>query len=235
MSHSDSELKTDQKRRVKRPIFKAKRKCCPDLVNALKTHLLPEFQEQRLLKAVSVHNTEAVDKLLQLGVSANSCDRQLRSALHIAASRGYADIVELLLKYGADANNRDIIRNTPLHLAACTSNLKIITLLINGGANIRSLDLHGRNPLQLAEGKLQLLQRKWHEGAIEMVQVRAQIKEIVDVMISLWKNKEYTSWGHHRSNVDDLEMMKLSVNDSEAPIDDQMNKLLCELQEFTIQ
>ncbi|KRT84585.1 Ankyrin repeat-containing protein, partial [Oryctes borbonicus] len=172
--------------------------------------------------------------LLQMGVSANSCDRQLRSALHIAASRGYADIVEMLLKNGADANKRDIIRNTPLHLAACTNNLKIITLLINGGANIRSLDLHGRNPLQLADSKLQLLQRRWHEGAIEMTQVQAQIKEIVDIMISLWKNKEATSWGHHRTNVDDLEMMKLSMSDSAAPLNDQMNKLLCELQEFTI-
>ncbi|KAK9744854.1 Ankyrin repeats (3 copies) [Popillia japonica] len=233
MSHSDSELKSDQKLRLKRVVFKPRRKGNPALVAALKTHLHPELQEQRLLKAVSVHNTEDVEKLLHMGVSPNSCDRQLRSALHIAASRGYADIVDLLLKYGADANKRDIIQNTPLHLAACMSNLKIITLLINGGANIRLLDLYGRNPLQLAESKLQLLQRSWHAGAIEMLQVRAEIKEIVDIMISLWKNKDTTSWGHHRHNIDDLEMMKLSIDDCE-PIDDQMNRLLSELKEFTI-
>lgn len=161
--------------------YKAKRKCNSDLINALKSRLHPELQEQRLLRLVSVHNTEAVEKLLESGVNANCCDRQLRSALHIAASRGYADIVESLLKHGADPNKRDIIQNTPLHLAACTSNLKIITLLINGGANIRSLDLHGRNPLQLAESKLQLLQRSWCEGAIEMIQVRSQIKEVRNV------------------------------------------------------
>ncbi|KAI4471936.1 ankyrin repeat-containing protein [Holotrichia oblita] len=207
MSHSDSELKSDQKLRLKRMVFKTKRKGNPALVTALKSHIHPELQEQRLLKAVSVHNTEDVEKLLHMGVSPNSCDRQLRSALHIAASRGYADIVDLLLKYGADANKRDIIQNTPLHLAACMSNLKIITLLINGGANIRSLDLYGRNPLQLAR--------------------------IVDIMISLWKNKDSTAWGHHRHNIDDLEMMKLTIDDSE-PIDDQMSRLLSELKEFTI-
>lgn len=178
MSHSDSELRGHHKLRIKRPIFKTKRKQQHSDINELKLRVRFGLQEQRLLKSVALHNTEAVEELLQSGVSANSCDTQLRSALHIASTRGYADIVELLLKYGADANKRDIIENTPLHLAACTSNLKIITLLIDGGANLRSLDLHGRNPLQLAESKLQLLQRSWHDGAIEMVQVRSQIREV---------------------------------------------------------
>lgn len=59
--------------------------------------------------------------------------------------------------------------------------------------------------------------------------------QIVDVMISLWKRKEEGTWGHHRENVDDLELMKLNLNsDPPEEVDDQMDKLLSELQSFSI-
>lgn len=54
-------------------------------------------------------------------------------------------------------------------------------------------------------------------------------------MISMWKRKESGTWGHHRENVDDLEMMKLSLNTGPiGEVDDQMTKLLTELQSFSI-
>lgn len=54
-------------------------------------------------------------------------------------------------------------------------------------------------------------------------------------MISMWKRKEESRWGHHRENVDDLEFMKLSLNsDPPEQVDSQMDKLLSELQSFSI-
>lgn len=54
-------------------------------------------------------------------------------------------------------------------------------------------------------------------------------------MISMWKRKEQGTWGHHRENVDDLELIKLSLNsDPPEQVDDQMDKLLSELQSFSI-
>lgn len=58
--------------------------------------------------------------------------------------------------------------------------------------------------------------------------------QIVDVMISMWKRKEGT-WSHNRENIDDLEFMKLSLNsDPPEQVDDQMIKLLSELQAVSI-
>lgn len=148
------------------------------LKNLTPQHLQEEVQIAKLLLAVSVNNTERVKRLLDLGVSPNSTDHQLRSGLHLAASKGYVEMVKLLLQHGADPNLTDIIKNTPLHLAACLNNLEIITLLLSAGANLKSLDHYGRTPLQLAESKLQLLQRSWKEGTIEMVQLISQLQTV---------------------------------------------------------
>lgn len=185
MSHSDSEIKDelmDKVRRLKKQLhneFKAKRKLrTPEDVRNLKRKLQPLYQEIKLVQAVTSHNTEEVKKLLECGVSANSTDTEMRSALHVAVSKGYADIVQLLLNHGADPNKRDIIQNTPLHLAACVHNFSIISMLINAKADVHSLDLHGRNPFQLASSKLQMLQRGWREGAIEMIKLREELQQV---------------------------------------------------------
>lgn len=149
-----------------------------NLKKILKTRPHPELKEQRLLIAVSTNNTERVQELLESGVNPNATDRQLRSALHLASSRGYIDIVRLLLDYGADPNKLDIVHNTPLHLAACLNNFKIIKMLLDAGTNVHSLDVYGKTPVQLAESKLLLLQKSLREGAIELSQLRSEVKQV---------------------------------------------------------
>lgn len=185
MSHSDSELKDDvmeKVRRLKKQLhieFKAKRKLASAYdLKQLKKKLNPIFQEARLLKAVSTHNTEEVRRLLESGVNSNTVDTEKRSGLHIACSKGYADIVELLLRHGADPNQRDMIKNTPLHLAACVHNYHIISMLINAKADVFSLDSSGRNAFQLACSKLQVLQRGWRQGTIEMINLREELDQV---------------------------------------------------------
>lgn len=185
MSHSDSEVKDDvmeKVRRLKKQLhieFKAKRKMTTAYdLRQLKKKLNPIYQEIKLIQAVNTHHTEEVRNLLESGVSANSTDTEQRSGLHIACSKGYADIVELLLKYGADPNKRDMIQNTPLHLAACIHNYPIISMLINAKADVHSLDSHGRNPFQLASSKLQMLQKGWRQGAIEMIKLREELQQV---------------------------------------------------------
>ncbi|XP_018336760.1 ankyrin repeat domain-containing protein 54 [Agrilus planipennis] len=242
-SHSDSELKEYPYTELTQTRFdfkaKAKRKFSGNSsLKSFKKYYVKKskslsINQRRLLTAAQTNNTEMVQKLLELDVDPNTADIQCRSALHWAVSRDYSDVVRLLLDHGADPNQQDIVGNTPLHLAACTSNLRIITTLLNAGANVRSLDMEGRNPLQLAESKLQILRHSWRSGTIEMIQLRTQLQQIIDIMISLWKHKEAVKWGHHRENVDDLELMKHSIKYGEE-VDDQMTKLLTELQEFKI-
>lgn len=185
MSHSDSEVKDDvmeKVRRLKKQLhieFKAKRKMTTSYdIRQFKKKLNPLYKELKLIQAVNTHHTEEVKRLLESGVSANITDTEKRSGLHIACSKGYADIVELLLRHGADPNQRDMIQNTPLHLAACVHNYPIISMLINAKADVHSLDSHGRNPFQLAFSKLQMLQRGWREGAIEMIQLRGELVQV---------------------------------------------------------
>ncbi|XP_030753774.1 ankyrin repeat domain-containing protein 54 [Sitophilus oryzae] len=243
MSHSDSEIKDDIKDKIRKQLkleFKAKKKIhnSHDSVRTLKIKMQPIFQEFRLVKAVNTNNTSEVKKLLNEGVNPNSTDQEMRSVLHVAVSKGYTDIVQLLLSYGADPNIRDIIQNTPLHLAACVHNIPIITMLINSKADVSCLDLHGRNPIQLVSSKLQLLRKGWRDGSIEMVKLREELQEVVDLLLSfLIRGVEEKMERLTRSkvNVNDLQLMKLSLNSGPAnQLDDQMAKLLDDIENIQI-
>ncbi|KAF7265926.1 uncharacterized protein LOC143198574 [Rhynchophorus ferrugineus] len=240
MSHSDSEIKDDFKDKIRKQLkleFKAKkRRNTPADVLALRKRLQPLYEEYRLVQAVNTHNTEQVKQLLSEGVNPNSTDSELRGALHVAVSKGYSDIVELLLSYGADPNKRDMIQNTPLHLAACVHNLPIISMLINAKADVSSLDLHGRNPLQLATSKLQILRRGWRDGSIEMVKLREELQQVVDLLLSFLISEVEEKIGKlNRSRVNELQLMKLSLNSGSAEqLDDQMSKLLDDIEKLQI-
>ncbi|XP_056638717.1 ankyrin repeat domain-containing protein 54-like [Diorhabda carinulata] len=240
MSHSDSEIRDDARMKPRKHLkinFKAKYRhpLSRERFRKLKDLLAP-ILELKLIHAVNVNNFETVKTLLEQGVSPNSADSEKRSALHVAVSRGYADIVEILLKYGADPNKRDIIQNTPLHLAACVHNLAIVTMLINANADVSCLDLHGRNPFQLASSKLQILQRGWKDGIIEMDKLIKELKDVVDLLMSMLMRdmtKQMERINH--SDVDDLQMIKLSLNsDSLEDIDEQMSRLLTGIEKFKL-
>ncbi|XP_044766940.1 ankyrin repeat domain-containing protein 54-like [Coccinella septempunctata] len=248
MSHSDSEVRDEEKERRRKlgAITKAKFRCRIDSNPILKTrelklHLKPILAELKLIRCVNNNNVEETKNLLESGVSANSTDSMKRSALHIAVSRGYREVVELLVKHGADPNKRDSIQNTPLHLAACSHNLAIITLLIKAGADVDSQDMHGRHPLQLAKSKLQILQRNWQQGHIEMTKLRAEVKDVIDLMISVQnaKNKGNSDFvpinptEEMKWRISNLEIMKLTLNGNSG-IDCKVDELLTSLQNFQI-
>ncbi|KAJ8933683.1 hypothetical protein NQ318_011459 [Aromia moschata] len=240
MSHSDSEIKDDIKDKIRKQLhieFKAKKKITtPEHIRSLRRKLQPIYQEIKLVQAVNLHNTEEVKKLLDCGVSPNSTDTEMRSALHVAVSKGYTDIVKLLLVHGADPNKRDIIQNTPLHLAACVHNFAIISMLINAKADVSCLDIHGRNPLQLASSKLQILQRGWREGAIEMIKLREEVQQVVDLLLSiLMRGIEEKMEKMNKSDVESLQLIKLSLNSGPPEeLDDQMSRLLDDIEKFKI-
>ena len=132
----------------------------------------------KLLHYISCNNTEAAEQLLMTGTNPNIVDGELRTALHLAASKSYVAATELLLKYKADPNRKDILNNTPLHLAVCTGNIRIIDMLISSGANLRALDMHRRNPLQLIESKMLMQRRHRMNGTIEIKQSHGQLEEV---------------------------------------------------------
>ncbi|CAH1992175.1 unnamed protein product [Acanthoscelides obtectus] len=243
MSHSDSEIRDDvmdKVRRLKKQLhieFKAKRKLTTaEDIRKFKRKIQPLYNEIRLVQAVNSHNTEEVKKFLECGVSANSTDNEKRSALHVAVSKGYADIVELLLHHGADPNKRDIIHNTPLHLAACIHNFAIISMLINAKADVSCLDLQGRSPFHLASSKLQILQKGWREGAIEMIKLREELQQVVDLLMSVvMRGVEEKVEKLLHSDINELQMTKMNLNSAKPEeLDNQMSKLLSDIEKFSI-
>ncbi|KAF4810450.1 Ankyrin-3 [Colletotrichum tropicale] len=78
-------------------------------------------------------------------------DNQGRTALHLAALNGMADVVEwLITKGGADKEARDLMKYRPLHWAASNGHKKIVDLLINKGAEKDAKTPSGFTPLHCA-------------------------------------------------------------------------------------
>lgn len=76
--------------------------------------------------------------------------RSQKTALHIAAERGRADIVELLLAHGAKVNLKDAEGKMPLHYAVSWRHVHIVEILLAHGAEVNIKGAEGKTPLLLA-------------------------------------------------------------------------------------
>jgi ankyrin repeat protein len=105
-----------------------------------------------LLQAASSGHPELVDFLLKHGADPNLSGDTLssagseRTALHVAAANGQAQMVEQLLKAKADVKARDFNLQTPLHLGVLSEKGDIIRLLVKAGAPIHATDRNHITP-----------------------------------------------------------------------------------------
>lgn len=77
-------------------------------------------------------------------------DRNMRDALHLAATVGHSAIVRALVEYGWEVDARDKHNRTPLHLAAFHGNAHAAEALIDNGADISATDSSGQTPIVIA-------------------------------------------------------------------------------------
>ncbi|CAL0319175.1 unnamed protein product [Lupinus luteus] len=77
-----------------------------------------------------------LQRLLKKGSSPNEVDKEGKTALHHAASKGNEYCVVLLLEHGADPNIKDLEGSVPLWEARLIRHKTIMKLLIDNGADI---------------------------------------------------------------------------------------------------
>ena len=91
--------------------------------------------DQRVLKAASGGDPEALKAVLAAGGNAKARDRLGASALALAAARGSVDCVSLLLEAGAEVDKTSDAGNSALMMAAARGHLEVMRLLLGAGAD----------------------------------------------------------------------------------------------------
>eukprot|EP00930_Biecheleria_cincta_P088330 TRINITY_DN77563_c0_g1_i1.p1 TRINITY_DN77563_c0_g1~~TRINITY_DN77563_c0_g1_i1.p1 ORF type:complete len:172 (-),score=40.89 TRINITY_DN77563_c0_g1_i1:73-588(-) len=110
-----------------------------------------------LLEPIRLNDVEGVQALLkdlerqgfkkdELVTTREFGDRGQRSALHLAAIRGRAEIIELLLSTKADANAVDEANTSALSFAADMGHARAAYFLLKAGADPNSQNAFGSTP-----------------------------------------------------------------------------------------
>jgi adenylate kinase family enzyme/ankyrin repeat protein len=128
-------------------------------------------QANNFIAAASEGDVEEIKELLEYGqMDVNHGDYDKRTALHLAASNGRAEIVKILCKAGADVNVQDRWGNRPLDDAVNADQQECVAILeqYGGKASTNSASAVGQEALldlmhtygKVRDGKLTM---DWHD------------------------------------------------------------------------
>ncbi|MCX3064435.1 ankyrin repeat domain-containing protein [Wolbachia endosymbiont of Drosophila pseudotakahashii] len=109
-------------------------------------------------------NIKVVGALIKGKAEINAKDRQGRTPLHWAASKGGIEVVNALIEKGSDVNAVNKYGNAPLRFAARDGHIDIVKALIQGGANVNARNSDG-TPLHTAYGHEEIVKLLIGKGA----------------------------------------------------------------------
>ncbi|KAH7568674.1 hypothetical protein ACOSQ2_012027 [Xanthoceras sorbifolium] len=107
--------------------------------------------EVRLMYLANERDLEGIKELLDSGIDINFRDIDNRTALHVAACQGYADVVGLLIERGADIDPKDRWGSTPLADAIHYKNHDVIKFLEKHGAKPLMAPMHVKHAREVPE------------------------------------------------------------------------------------
>ncbi len=94
---------------------------------------------------------EIIEFVLSIqGIDVNIVNKDIETALHLAAMNGNAAIIELLLNRGIEINRSNNMHRTALHIAALYDNLEAVQLLVDRGVEVDATDQDGETALHIA-------------------------------------------------------------------------------------
>ncbi|XP_062160700.1 integrin-linked protein kinase 1 isoform X2 [Alnus glutinosa] len=105
----------------------------------------------RLMYLANGGDVEGIREVLESGVNVNFKDIDGRTALHVAACQGLADVVSLLLDRGAEVDVKDNWGSTPLADAIYYKNHESIKLLEKHGAKPLMAPMHVNHAREVPE------------------------------------------------------------------------------------
>jgi ankyrin repeat protein len=95
-------------------------------------------------------SSKSVKILLRSGALIDHQDTLGRTALHVAATRGQAEVLQALIEAGATLDPRDNRHMTPLHYAVQQKDRRMMEMLLQTSININIQDNMGNTPLLMA-------------------------------------------------------------------------------------
>ncbi|KAH0543126.1 hypothetical protein FGG08_002552 [Glutinoglossum americanum] len=147
----------------------ARKKGPQPIADLLECHIPRDEQVKRFFVAATLGNASLLRKLLGNDKSLTmEVQEHSRTALHLAAIKGYPDLIRPLLESGADANAKDLRGRVPLHWASIRGYTEVARLLLEGSANIALKDAeYGRTALHWAaeNGHKQVIRQLLQKGA----------------------------------------------------------------------
>lgn len=103
-----------------------------------------------LLWASGYGQNITVDYLIRNGANIHHRSNDGRTALVLAASKGYLHVAKILLRNGANPNASDDLNCTPLMYAAHDDHYLVVQELLGYGANLGVTNIHGQTAYSIA-------------------------------------------------------------------------------------
>uniref|UniRef100_A0A1I8J686 ANK_REP_REGION domain-containing protein n=1 Tax=Macrostomum lignano TaxID=282301 RepID=A0A1I8J686_9PLAT len=108
------------------------------------------FGRSPLMHAAQHNQFAVAEWLLRSGANVNACAHDRSTALHVAISRGHADLAELLVKYEASPDERDVLGRAPMHWSVTSTSTECLKLLLRHRADPRVRDADQATPAMWA-------------------------------------------------------------------------------------
>jgi len=140
-TENDQIPKTETKKKIKEPEFKAKK-----IPNRRSDPLL----EEELLDAMKAGKIPRVKQLLRAGIAPTFKNYKGETPIGIAVSRGWASMVISLLENGADINEKGARGVTLLHVASAKGLTDVAKVLVRGGLSPSQKTDKNWTPLHVA-------------------------------------------------------------------------------------
>ncbi|XP_057297065.1 trichohyalin-like isoform X2 [Hydractinia symbiolongicarpus] len=119
-------------------------------VESLNGYNLKEKDLSKYLKASWTGDLAKLKQIASKKVNWNECDKEKRSALHLACAKGFEEVVDFLASHGVNVNAKDSEGKTPLSKACESNSTKCVEILLRNGAESNVFDVNHVSPIHVA-------------------------------------------------------------------------------------